>query len=95
VKPTPEAADNPLKVAHEAAMQKLQGLHGAAFDTAFLEYEAVFHKALVEAVNKSFLPTMRSIDYKIFLEKIAPACVAHQVAAEELLKKKPSDHGHR
>lgn len=95
VSPTPAAADYPLKVAHEAAMLRLKGLDGAAFDSAFLEHEAAYHKAFIEAVNKSFLPTMKSVDYKIFLEKIAPACVAHQVAAEELLKKKPSERGHR
>src|SRR5574338_384612 len=75
VTPTPVAADFPLKVQHEAAMKKLQGLTGAAFDRAFLEHEVAFHKAVVDAVNKSFLPAIKSVELKAFVTKVAPAFV--------------------
>jgi putative membrane protein len=94
VTPTPVAADFPLKVQHEAAMKKLEGLSGAAFDQAFLEHEVAYHKAVIDAVNKSFLPAIKSVELKAFVQKIAPAFVAHQVAAEQLLKKQPMKHGH-
>lgn len=95
VTPTPVAADFPLKVQHEAAMKKLEGLSGAAFDQAFLEHEVAYHKAVIDAVNKSFLPAIKSVELKAFVQKIAPAFVAHQVAAEQLLKKQPMKHGHQ
>jgi putative membrane protein len=95
VTPTPVAADFPLKVQHEAAMKKLQGLSGAAFDQAFLEHEVAYHKAVIDAVNKSFLPAIKSVELKAFVTKIAPAFVAHQVAAEQLLKKQPVKHDHQ
>jgi putative membrane protein len=94
VTPTPVPADFPLKLAHEAAMKKLQGLSGAAFDKAFLEHEVAYHKAVIEAVNKTLVPALKSAEVKALVLKVAPAFVAHQVAAEELLKKQSPDHGH-
>jgi putative membrane protein len=88
VTPTPVAANFPLKVAHEAAMKKLEGLSGAAFDQAFLEHEVAYHRAVVDAMKTSLLPAIASAELKALVEKVAPAFVAHQVAAEQLLKGK-------
>ncbi len=88
VTPTPVAADFPLKVAHEAAIKKLQGLSGAAFDRAFLEHEVAYHKAVIDAVTTTLLPAIRNAELKAFVEKVAPAFAAHQLAAETLLKKR-------
>jgi putative membrane protein len=93
VTPTPVAGDFPLKVAHEAAMKKLQGLSGAAFDQAFLEHEVAYHKAVVDAMKTSLLPAITSAELKALVEKVAPAFVAHQVAADQLLKRK-AGHDH-
>ena len=93
VTPTPVAADFPLKMQHEATMKKLENLSGAAFDQAFLEHEVAYHRAVIDAVNKSFLPAITSMELKAFVQKIAPAFVAHQVAAEQLLKKQSMKHG--
>lgn len=87
VTPTPVAADFSLKVAHEAAMKKLQGLSGAAFDKAFLEHEVAYHGAVIDAVTKTFLPAIRNGELKAFVEQVAPAFAAHKLAAETLLKK--------
>lgn len=94
VTPTPVPADFPLKVQHEAAMKKLQGLSGAAFDRAFLEHEAAYHKAVIDAVNSTLAPAIKSGELKALVLKVAPAFVAHQVAAEQLLKKQAGNHGH-
>jgi putative membrane protein len=95
VTPTPVAADFPLKVQHESAMKKLEGLSGAAFDQAFLEHEVAYHKAVIDALNKSLVPAIKSAELKALVLKVAPAFVAHQVAAEQLLKKQPMKHGHQ
>ena len=87
VTPTPVAADFPLKVAHETAMKKLEGLHGSAFDKAFLEHEVAYHKAVVDAVTTTLLPAIRNAELKAFVEKVAPAFVGHMQAAEALLKR--------
>jgi putative membrane protein len=87
VTPTPVPADFPLKVAHEAAMKKLRGLSGPAFDKAFLEHEVAYHKAVIDAVNKTLMPAIKSVELKAFVTQVAPAFAAHQLAAETLLKK--------
>lgn len=87
VTPTPVARDFPLKVAHEAAMTKLQGLSGPAFDKAFLEHEVAYHKAVVDAVTATLLPATSNAELKAFVQKVAPAFVAHMQAADALLKK--------
>ena len=95
VTPTPVPADFPLKVQHEAAMKKLQGLTGAEFDKAFLEHEVAYHKAVIDAINTTLIPAIKSGELKALVQKIAPAFVAHQVAAEQLLKKQPMKHDHQ
>ena len=95
VTPTPVGADFPLKVAHDAAMKKLNGLSGAAFDKAFLEHEVAYHGAVIDAVTKSFLPAIKNAELKAFVEKVAPAFVAHKMAAEQLLKGMPAEEHHK
>jgi len=62
VTPTPVSSDFSLKVAHEAAMKKLQGLSGPAFDKAFLEHEVAYHKAVVDAVTTTLLPAIKNAE---------------------------------
>lgn len=95
VTPTPVAADFPLKVAHEAGMKKLHGLSGAAFDKAFLEHEVAYHAAVIDAVTNTLMPAIKSLELKALVQKVAPAFVAHKVAAEALLKKQPAKHDHQ
>lgn len=85
VTPTPPADDASAK-AHRDAMAKLRGLSGTAFDRAFLEHEIAFHKAVIEAVQMTLLPAIDNDDLKALVEKVAPAFVAHQKAAESLLR---------
>ena len=58
-------------------MKKLQGLSGPAFDKAFLEHEVAYHKAVVDAVTTTLLPAIKNAELKAFVEKVAPAFVAH------------------
>lgn len=87
VTPTPVSKEFPLAVNHEAAMKKLGRLSGAAFDTAFLEHEVAFHKAVIDAVTNSFLPAIQNAELKKFVSDLGPAFNAHMVQAQQLLKK--------
>jgi putative membrane protein len=87
VTPTPVSKDFPLAVNHEAAMKKLNGLSGAAFDKAVLEHEVAYHKAVIDAVTNSFLPAIQNAELKKFVSDLAPAFNAHMVQAQGLLKK--------
>jgi putative membrane protein len=86
VTPTPPKEDQGAKN-HAAAMKRLRGLQGAAFDRAFLQHEVAFHKAVIDAVTTTLLPAIDNAELKALVEKVAPAFQAHMVAAQELEKK--------
>ena len=84
VTPTPPA-NFPLTSAHAAAMTKLRGLSGAAFDRAFLQNEVDFHNAVIDAVTNTLLPAIQNAQVKDLVTKVAPAFVAHRDRAQNLL----------
>jgi putative membrane protein len=86
VTPTPPK-DFAMAKDHDAAMKKLQGLSGKAFDKAFLEHEVAFHKAVIDAVTTTLLPALKNAEVKDLVTKVAPAFQAHMLAAQNLLDK--------
>jgi putative membrane protein len=86
VTPTPPKDDQSAED-HAAAMARLRGLKGAEFDRAFLQHEAAFHQAVINAVQGTLLPAIDSPELKALVEKVAPAFQAHMRMAQELEKK--------
>lgn len=86
VTPTPPK-DFAMAKDHAAAMKKLNGLKGKAFDRAFLEHEVAYHKAVIDAMNTTLLPALKNQEVKDLVTKVAPAFKAHQDAAQNLLDK--------
>ncbi len=86
VTPTPPANFGMAKD-HADAVKKLESLKGKAFDRAFLEHEVAYHKAVIEAVNTTLLPSLQNQEAKDLVIKIAPAFKAHQDAAQNMLDK--------
>ncbi|HEX4683200.1 MAG TPA: DUF4142 domain-containing protein [Gemmatimonadaceae bacterium] len=70
---------------HEAAMKTLESLHGREFDKAFLEHEVAYHKAVIDAMNTTLLPSLQNQEVKDLVIKVAPAFKAHEDAAQHLL----------
>ena len=88
VTPTPPKDDQSAKD-HAAAMARLRSLQGTEFDHAFLQYEAAFHQAVIDAVNSTLLPAIDNPELKALVVKVAPAFEAHRKMAIELEKKIP------
>jgi putative membrane protein len=86
VTPTPPADDQGAKD-HAAAMARLRTLKGEAFDKAFLQHEAAFHKAVIDAVTSTLLPAIQNAELKALVVQVAPAFEAHMIAAQNLEKK--------
>ena len=86
VTPTPPADDQAAKD-HAAAMKRLRALNGPAFDRAFLQHEAAFHKAVIDAVNGTLLPAIKNEELRALVVKVAPAFQAHMLQAQNLEKK--------
>ncbi|MDB4889279.1 MAG: hypothetical protein JWL61_1134 [Gemmatimonadetes bacterium] len=72
---------------HYAAVKKLNGLKGKAFDRAFLEHEVAYHKAVIDAVNTTLMPALKNQEVKDLVTKVAPAFKAHEDAAQDKLNK--------
>jgi putative membrane protein len=86
VTPTPPKDDQGARD-HAAAMARLRGLKGEAFDHAFLQHEVAFHKSVIDAVNSTLMPAIKNQELKDLVAKIAPAFEAHMIAAANLDKK--------
>ena len=89
VTPTPPKNDQSAKD-HASAMVRLRGLSGLEFDRAFLQHEAAFHKAVIDAVNSTLLPAIKNDEVKALVVKVAPAFQAHMLAAQNMEKKLPA-----
>jgi putative membrane protein len=92
VTPTPPADDASAK-AHAEAMAMLRTKKGADFDRAFLQHEAAFHKAVIDAVTSTLLPAIDNAELKDLVVKVAPAFQAHMIAAQDLEKKLAGESG--
>jgi putative membrane protein len=86
VTPTPPK-DFGMAKDHYAAMKSLSDASGKEFDRAFLAHEVAYHKAVIDAVNATLLPSLQNQEAKDLVIKVAPAFKAHQMAAQNMLDK--------
>ena len=79
LKVTPQ--DNPtsqsLKSGGDANLASLTALKGAAFDKAYIDHEVVYHQQVLDAVDKTLIPSAKNEELKALLVKVRPAFVAH------------------
>ena len=76
--------DGAMAKDHAAALTRLQALHGAEFDQAYVAREIAFHQAVIDAVTRTLLPATRNAELKALIEQVAPAFVAHLEGAKAL-----------
>ena len=86
LKVTPEesATSKALKEGGAANIAKLKGMKGAAFDKAYVDNEVTYHQAVIDAVDKTLLPSAKNADLKALIEKVRPALVQHLEHAKHL-----------
>ena len=98
---TPE--DNPTAQSLMAGgvenVKHLRTLSGAAFDMAYIDHEVAYHQAVLDAVDKTLIPSAQNAELKALLVKVRPAFVAHLEHAKQLQssldKKATTNHSHR
>jgi putative membrane protein len=90
VTPTPPGKDFALAVDHEATMKTLRSANGRAFDQAYMDHEAWYHQAVIDAVTSQLLPATKNAELKALQEKVAPNFVAHLAAAKNLQQRLPA-----
>lgn len=86
LKVTPE--DNPtsqsLKQGGVDNLNKLKGLHGAAFDKAYVDHEVAYHEQVLDAIDKVLIPSAKNAELKDLIVKVRPAFVGHLEHAKKI-----------
>jgi putative membrane protein len=83
---TPESnpTSESLKKGGEENVAKLKTLSGKAFDKAYIDHEVAYHEAVLDAMDKTLIPSAQNAELKALLVKVRPAFVAHLEHAKQI-----------
>lgn len=86
LKVTPEDNDTSrsLKKGGDDNLAKLKTLKGNAFDKAYVDHEVAYHQAVLDALDKTLIPSAQNAELKALLVKVRPAFVAHLEHAQHI-----------
>jgi len=87
VKPEDNPTSESLKKGGEDNLKNLKGLSGPAFDKAYIDHEVAYHEQVLDAVDKTLIPSAKNAELKSLLEKTRPAFVAHLDHAKQIQAK--------
>ncbi len=77
VKPEDNATSQSLKSGGVDNVKHLKTLKGDAFDKAYVEHEVAYHQQVLDAIDKTLLPSAKNAELKGLIEKVRPAIAAH------------------
>ena len=77
VSPEDNATSQSLKKGGEDNVKNLKTLSGAAFDRAYIEHEVAYHEQVIDALDKTLVPSTQNAELKNLLVSVRPAFVAH------------------
>lgn len=86
VTPQDNAVSKQLLSDAEKTKKKLNSLTGKAFDTAYINNEVAYHKAVIGAVEGLLIPEAENAELKELLQNVVPALKAHLRHAEMVQK---------
>jgi putative membrane protein len=84
VTPEDNATSKALREGGATTLAKLQGLSGDAFDKAYVDNEVAYHQTVLDALDKTLVPSASNADLKGLLVKVRPAFVAHLEHAKHI-----------
>ena len=84
VKPEENPTSTSLKKGGEDTRKRLQGLKGAEFDKAYIDNEVTYHQTVIDALDKTLIPSAKNAELKALLVKVRPAFVAHLEHAKQV-----------
>jgi putative membrane protein len=84
VKPEDNPTAQSLKSGGADNVRALTALSGAAFDKAYVDHEVAYHQQVLDAVDKTLIPSAQNAELKALLVKVRPAFVAHLEHARQL-----------
>jgi putative membrane protein len=86
VTPQDNATSQSLKAGGDNNIARLKTLSGTAFDQAYIAHEAAYHQQVLDALDKTLIPSANNAELKALLIKVRPAFVAHLEHAKRLQK---------
>jgi len=84
VTPQDNGTSQSLKAGGEQNVTTLRGLKGAAFDKAYVDHEVAYHQQVLDALDRTLIPSAKNEELKALLVKVRPAFVAHLEHARHL-----------
>ena len=84
VKPEENDTSRSLKKGGDENLANLKKLSGAAFDKAYIDHEVAYHQQVLDAVDKTLIPSAKNAELKGLIEKVRPAFVAHLEHAKNI-----------
>jgi putative membrane protein len=84
VKPEENSTSTSLKKGGQETLTRLKALKGSEFDRAYVDNEVTYHQTVLDAVDKTLIPSAKNEELKALLIKVRPAFVDHLEHAKHL-----------
>src|SRR5215212_9953801 len=84
VKPEDNPTAQSLKTGGADNVKQLTGLKGVAFNKAYVDHEVAYHQQVLDAIDKTLIPSAQNAELKSLLVSVRPAFVAHLEHAKML-----------
>jgi len=87
VTPENSPTSESLQKGGNANLAALRKVSGATFDKNYIDHEVTYHQAVLDAVDKTLIPSAHNAELKALLVKVRPAFVSHLEMAKQLQSK--------
>lgn len=77
VQPERNPTSKSLQKGGDENLAKLKQLSGSAFDQAYVDNEVAYHQAVLDALDKTLIPSASNAELKALLVKVRPAFISH------------------
>lgn len=84
VTPEENETSRSLTSSGEQTRERLGGLTGKEFDTAYIDNEVTYHATVIKALDDTLIPNAKNVELKALLIKVRPSFVTHLQHAEQL-----------
>jgi putative membrane protein len=84
VTPEDNATSQSLRKGGATSLARIGKLSGHDFDKAYVDNEVSYHQTVIDALDKTLIPSASNADLKALLVKVRPAFVAHLEHARHL-----------
>ena len=77
VKPEDNATSQSLADGARKNMDNLRKAADGEFDKAYINHEVAYHQAVLDAIDKTLVPSAQNAELKGLIQKVRPAIAAH------------------